>query len=728
MQQSPAKRPRVVKANTSAKATQTSERHPASPIPDSADRKSKSERSDSRIATSPTSPPREPHQQSARSSLQRETVSSPRPRAVTNGYKNDKGPSETPQHDEKQRPTEANSPAISAAQASPSEELPQREFPNAPARRPLQKRHREPSSPFASTPPTPQTVTVNNITPPEQTPIRAPPRIVDTVGRSCLVDQRGRTPRQYPESGRDDGSENGIGETWPPVRLAKGKKRADTNRPSHTVEQHHPFSQIQKTSQPDASARAVERQEVDNSRSKHDQSTHRPHNGPHVPAERALRPPSRSAAPGPEPEPNAETKATPPRASTPSPTAGMQPSSLGRVSLRPLNGSRLEQVPSVDLTAFSASTSHRPSRSASRIRARRSLPAHLTSLSRNASARPSMWPNSRYSSPFFARPHRQSHSEHASTISNVNTAPAHPFPTSAFTFTPPLYLPVQAPPANATPPLRNHGHSRPTDTLLTPHPPDVPLAAAQGLTSILSAMSVNHGLALDVVIAVYKRAGSLRETDRVLEGMREAAEEWAESALKRMGHRRDSCDRADTDEYYELEPQYRKENGDVEDTGTQQSLSRRRSHRGSQPRSRPSTTELDYVPVPPSVETSEYSPPETTKAAEWKRRSMGWTSRSPVDVHGNDNTIQSSKDENDEGERGQVEQMLVIGGADEEGTSVENHRVSQIPVTPGELPQDSGPDIGALLRNMAPQELEKELGRDNLRRQIGNLFKANCTH
>ncbi|KAI6028178.1 hypothetical protein EDC04DRAFT_161650 [Pisolithus marmoratus] len=180
----------------------------------------------------------------------------------------------------------------------------------------------------------------------------------------------------------------------------------------------------------------------------------------------------------------------------------MQPSSPGRVSLKPLNGSRLEQVPSVDLTAFSASTSHGPSRPASRIHARRSLPAHLTSLSRNASARPSMWPNSRYSSPFFARPHCQSHPEYTPTLSNVNAAPAHPFPTSAFTFTPPLHLPVQAPPPNATPPLRNHGHGGASDTLLTPHPPDVPLAAAQGLTSILSAMSVNHGLALDVVNAV----------------------------------------------------------------------------------------------------------------------------------------------------------------------------------------------------------------------------------
>ncbi|KAI6037855.1 hypothetical protein EDC04DRAFT_2700701, partial [Pisolithus marmoratus] len=261
---------------------------------------------------------------------------------------------------------------------------------------------------------------------------------------------------------------------------------------------------------------------------------------------------------------------------------------------------------------------------------------------RNASARPSTWPNSRYSSPFFARPHRQSHSGYASTLSNVNTAPAHPFPTSAFTFTQSLRLPVHTSPANATSPPRNHGHGGASDTLLTPRPLAVLLAAAQGLTSILSAMSVNHGLALDVVVAVYKRAGSPKGTDRALE---------AESALKGMGHRRDSCDRADTDEYYELEPRYRKEKGDVEDTGTRQSVSRRRSRRQSEPRSRPSITELEYGPVLPSIETSEYSSPETTKAAKWKRRSMGWISRSPVGVYGNVNTIQSSKDENDEGER-----------------------------------------------------------------------------
>ncbi|KAI5987973.1 hypothetical protein EDC04DRAFT_3149161 [Pisolithus marmoratus] len=558
------------------------------------------------------------HYESARSSPQREAVPSPRPRTVTNGHKNDKGPSETPQHDENQRPTEVNSPTISAAQASPSEELPQRELPSAPAR-PPQKRHREPSSPFASTPPTPQIVVVNHITPPDQTPIRAPPRIVDTVGRSCLVDQRGRTPGQCPESGRDAGSENGTGETWSPVRLvAKGKKRADTSRPSHMVAPHHPFSQIEKSSQPDVNVGALERHpvgdrfgdrnnvdrrhEVDNSRSKHDQSTHRPHDGPHVPAERALRPPSRSAAPGPEPEPNAEAKVTPPRASTLSPTAGMQPSSLGC----PLHHTGLLD-PQVESTHVD--------------------PFPLTSpLSRNAS-------------PFFARPHRQSHPEYTPTLPNLNTAPVHPFPTSAFTFTPPLHVPVQAPPANATPPLRNHGHGGASDTLLTPHPPDVPLAAAQGLTSILSAMSVNHGLALDVVIAVYKRAGSLRETDRVLEGMREAAEEWAESALKRMGHRRDSCDRADTDEYYELEPRYRKENGDVEDTGMRQSVSRRRSHRGSQPRSRPSTTELDYVPVPPSVETSEYSSPRDNESSGVETPQYGLDLKIAVGVHGNDNTI-----------------------------------------------------------------------------------------
>ncbi|KAI6016521.1 hypothetical protein EDC04DRAFT_3093717 [Pisolithus marmoratus] len=442
---------------------------------------------------------------------------------------------------------------------------------------------------------------------------------------SCLVDQRGRTPRQYPHSVRDNGSENGTGETWPPVRLVKGKKHADTNRPSHMAAQHHPFSQIQKKS----------------------------------------------------------TKWTIVGANTTRVHIALTMVLMSQLSVH--YSRRYEVLPQV----LNQNQMQMP---------RLLLHEHPHRLQLQGCSPPLL----------------DTHSEYTSTISNVNAAPAHPFPTSAFTFTPPLHLPFQAPPANATPPLLNHGHGGASNTLLTPHPPDVPLAAAQGLTSILSAMSVNHGLMLDVVVAVYKRAGSLRETDTVLEGMREAAEEWAESALKRMGHRWDSCNCADTDENYELEPWYRKENGDIEDTGTRQPLRHRRSHRGSQPRSRTSTTGLDYVPIPPSIETSEYSPPETTIAAEWKCGSMGQASRSPVGVHGNVNTIQSSKDKNDEGERGQIEQVLVVDGVDKEGINVESHRVSQIPVMPGELPQDSGPDIGALLRTMAPQELEKDLGRDNL--------------
>ncbi|KAI6016507.1 hypothetical protein EDC04DRAFT_2608448 [Pisolithus marmoratus] len=66
-----------------------------------------------------------------------------------------------------------------------------------------------------------------------------------------------------------------------------------------------------------------------------------------------------------------------------------------------------------------------------------------------------------------------------------------------------------------------------------------------------------------------------------------------------------------------------------------------------------------------------------------------------------------------------------VGGG---GASVESLRVSQVPVTPGEPPQDHGQeeysDIGVLLRTMVLQELEKKLGRDNLRRQIGILFNA----
>ncbi|KAI5989442.1 hypothetical protein EDC04DRAFT_1406746 [Pisolithus marmoratus] len=176
---------------------------------------------------------------------------------MTNGNKNDKGPSETQPLDEKRCTAKAKtgSPTISAVQTSLSEELTQRELPSAPAHHPLQNDiasspapsllHHRLRKPSWWTP----------ITRPDQTPIRAPPRIVDTIGRSCLVDQRDRTPKQYPNSCRNDGNEqSGDSETWPPVRLAKGKKPAHTGRASHMVAQHHPFSQVQKIGQPVASA------------------------------------------------------------------------------------------------------------------------------------------------------------------------------------------------------------------------------------------------------------------------------------------------------------------------------------------------------------------------------------------------------------------------------------------------------------------------------------------
>ncbi|KAI6004861.1 hypothetical protein EDD15DRAFT_2359757 [Pisolithus albus] len=723
-----AKRPRV--AAGSSRAAGPSERHSVPPIehyvpsPRSADRRSKP-RSDSQAGPSWASPQHETDQLSALFSPQREEeegTPSPRANTMTNGNGDTQPPPKTPPQDK---------------------------------RRSTARRHREQSTPFTSTPPTPTVISINSTSPPDQTPTRAPPRIVNTFGRSCLVDQSGRTPKPYPESGDEDASEQ-IGEdkTWPPVRKKKGKERADVNRLSHMMAQHHPFSQVQKTTPSEANVIVIDqhpvgngvtdgndvdkRKEVDRNQSKHDRSVHRPHDSPHPVPKRSPRPPLPSAAPGSETNLDAEANASPLRAPTPCPTTRMQPSSTARVSLP----ARLEQVPSVDLAAFSASTSHKPSRPTNGSHARHSLPTHLTSLRAggNASARPSMWPSSRYGSPFFARSHRQSH---AASPSNVNGAPARPFPTSAFTFTLPLNLPpppAQVPPANAIPPLHNQGRG---GSPLTPHPPDVPLAATQGLTSILSAMSANHGLALDVVIAVYKRAGSLRETDRVLEGMREAAEEWAERVFRRIGERRDSRERTGTDENDDREPRHRQvDDDDEENVGARLSASRgERSRRESLPKSRRFTADLDYVLAPPSARASEYSPPETTRAAKWKRRSMGGTSRSPVGVHRNENTIERSKDDIDERDRGQVEQMLVMDGKDEEGTGtdvflrsrVESRRVSQIavPVTPGEPPperthddREECPDIRVLLRTLEPQQLEKKLGKDGLRKQIGNLFSA----
>ncbi|KAI6032541.1 hypothetical protein EDC04DRAFT_2605082 [Pisolithus marmoratus] len=79
------------------------------------------------------------------------------------------------------------------------------------------------------------------------TPIkRSDLQIEASQARSCLVDQRDRTPKQYPNSGRNDGNEQ-SGD-------AKGKKPAHTGRASHMAAQHHPFSQVQKIGQPVVSA------------------------------------------------------------------------------------------------------------------------------------------------------------------------------------------------------------------------------------------------------------------------------------------------------------------------------------------------------------------------------------------------------------------------------------------------------------------------------------------
>lgn len=126
---------------------------------------------------------------------------------------------------------------------------------------------------------------------------------------------------------------------------------------------------------------------------------------------------------------------------------------------------------------------------------------------------------------------------------------------------------------------------------LTPHPPDLELVATHGLASILAHMSANHGLALGVVEAVYKRVGSLREADEVLKGMREAAAGFGEQEIKRRVRARRGAGR-----------------GRKSDVGRGEGSGNGKSH-------------LRYVVASEDGEGSEYSPPEASRAAMWKRQS-----------------------------------------------------------------------------------------------------------
>ena len=224
----------------------------------------------------------------------------------------------------------------------------------------------------------------------------------------------------------------------------------------------------------------------------------------------------------------------------------------------------------------------------------------------------------------------------------------------------------------------------------TPHAPDVHLTASHGLASILAHMSANHGLALGVVEAVYKRVGSLKEADEVLKGMREAAEGFGEREIERRGRAR-------------------RGKGDATGSGS-----------GS------GKTELRYVVASEDGEGSEYSPPETSRAALWKRQSESARYGQEAKERDEDAEVDEAEAE---AEGRAVEEELRDS---EEHEDEPQHDVSRRGEDVTSQDEDQGPQEDtweehrvreALLEDMRlAHELERDVGKGQYRRVIARLF------
>ncbi|KAG8217149.1 hypothetical protein J3R82DRAFT_5208 [Butyriboletus roseoflavus] len=232
---------------------------------------------------------------------------------------------------------------------------------------------------------------------------------------------------------------------------------------------------------------------------------------------------------------------------------------------------------------------------------------------------------------------------------------------------------------NASAPLLNFNPTSPPISV-SPHPPDVLLAASHGLASILAHMSANHGLALNVVEAVYTRVGSLREADEVLMGMRKAAEGFGEREIERKTRGR-----------------YKEPRGSGDAHEGKHGVGQGR--RGDRDRKEQKRTVLRYVAASEDGEGSEYSPPWTSRAAMWKHQSE---SASYVE--------EEEEEEDEEEEEGRVveEQLLEdrAGESDNEnGLANGYHDFSQV-----------------FMKDMRAREVERRIGRTKLHREIVKKF------
>lgn len=231
---------------------------------------------------------------------------------------------------------------------------------------------------------------------------------------------------------------------------------------------------------------------------------------------------------------------------------------------RTLQGYEYDDVPSIDLTRArsTASTSRIP-------RSRGSTSASVSRL-----------------------PHRHSLPAHS-------TPSAIPADLSGYLTTPdqpgPAILPV--PPALIT-------------------PADIPLSASIGFSTLISRIAAAHGYTPSVVLEIYKRLGSLKDAEAFVRAMRNATEEWVGAEFERRerearGSRGASRGQSKSDSG---------ESSETSDDAPPRGSRHGPSFKRALEHQTPNGLHVRYVPPP---DESDYEPPPTSRAAWWKRASMG---------------------------------------------------------------------------------------------------------
>ncbi|KAI9570798.1 hypothetical protein HD554DRAFT_313134 [Boletus coccyginus] len=621
---------------------------------------------------------------------------------------------------------------------------------------------------------------------------RAPPRLVDSLQGQVLADREGHVPRallRRDEKGAEEEELMVVEDKvqWPPARGHPAKqKRADG--PDVGVEVHHAFSQLPPRPEVPQESMAINERELARP---NEQSGHgsRPLDGElpgrHTAAAQISGQVRHGVAPGVEggrqadvvqngaspvkrvvttappptqipsiipkplskgfkfpmprastrspfrPEPPAEeTRHSPPRPQPrpPSRTRAARHPALSRIRRQTIghghengngngneNGRKLRReydwVPSVDLVALSHSSMSTRSHSDSSAGA--SGPTRPPRLSLPAFAHAAPW--------VFGEP--QGTRLASASGSGLLFRWAAPSPVHgdgrAQTSTPRFMLtpsPARSTSAHGSAPHANGTAS--SSTSLAPHSPDLHLTATHGLASILAHMSANHGLALGVVEGVYKRVRSLREADEVLRGMREAAEGFGEREIERRvrGRLRGGVGRGGS-------------------TGVGRKDGREEQGSGD------GKTRLRYVAASEDGEGSEYSPPETSRAAMWKQRSES-SSHGEEGEEGEkaDGEGEDGDDEEEEEGRAVEEELLDRDEHEDDGEDGRYH--GHVPLAEGATGQDKDKDDGGqetqmpkedvwgeqrvtevLLGDMRlAQELERKLGKGRYRRGIVGLF------